>query len=144
MTSSVFPDINVWLAMASSAHVHHLQAKVWYESLRDDEDLIFCRITQLGLLRLLTTAGVMGNRVKTQRQAWEIYDEFLFAGNARLMPEPRLLDERFRQAANLNLASPKDWADSYLAAFSREAAVTLVTFDKALAARAQHAVLLKG
>jgi len=129
MTSSVFPDINVWLAMASSAHVH--------------QDLIFGRLTQLGLLRLLTTAGAMGNRVKTQRQAWEIYDEFLFAGNARLMQEPRLLDESFRRLANLNLASPKDWADSYLAAFAREAAVTLVTFDKALAGRAMHSVLLK-
>jgi toxin-antitoxin system PIN domain toxin len=144
MASSVFPDINVWLAMASSAHVHHVQARTWYESLRGDEGLIFCRFTQLGLLRLLTTSGAMGNRVKTQRQAWEIYDEFLFAGNARLMPEPLLLDESFRRLANLNLASPKDWADSYLAAFAREAAITLVTFDKALAGRAPRAVLLKG
>jgi len=128
--------------MASSAHVHHIQAKSWYESLGDDEGLIFCRFTQLGLLRLLTTAGAMGNRVKSQRQAWEIYDEFLFAGNARLMQEPRSLDESFRRLANLDSASPKDWADSYLAAFAEEAGLTLVTFDKALAGRAKGSVLL--
>ena len=80
MISSVFPDINVWLAMASSAHVHHIQAKTWYESLRDDEDLVFCRLTQLGLLRLLTTAGVMGNRVKTGRQAGRFTTNFFLRG----------------------------------------------------------------
>jgi len=142
MTSLVFPDINVWLAMAYSAHVHHMKANRWYESLDDAEGLIFCRFTQLGLLRLLTTAGAMGNRVRTQRQVWELYDEFLFAGNARLMREPRLLDDSFRRIANLDSASPKDWADSYLAAFAEEAGVRLVTFDKALAGRAKGSVLL--
>lgn len=143
MTSSVFPDINVWLAMSSSAHVHHIQANNWYESLGDDEELIFCRFTQLGLLRLLTIAGAMGNRVRTQRQAWRLYDEFLFAGNARLMYEPRSLDESFRRFAALDSPSAKSWGDSYLAAFAEEGELRLVTFDKALAGRVPDSVLLE-
>jgi len=128
--------------MAASAHVHHVRAKAWFESLHDEEELLFCRFTQLGLLRLLTTWGAMGDRVRTQREAWQIYDCFLLDGNARLMQEPRLLEGSFRRFTTLDSALPKDWADSYLAAFAEETSATLVTFDKALAARARGSVLL--
>jgi toxin-antitoxin system PIN domain toxin len=122
--------------------VHHTRAKGWFDSLGEAE-LIFCRFTQLGLLRLLTLPATMGNRAMTQRQAWKIYDSFVTDGNARLVPEPRSLDQSFRRLANLNTASPKDWADSYLAAFAEEARTTLVTFDRALSQRAKRAVLLQ-
>ena len=39
-------------------------------------------------------------------------------------------------------ASPKDWADSYLAAFAHEIGAKLITFDKALAARSKEAIVL--
>jgi toxin-antitoxin system PIN domain toxin len=143
MTSLVFPDINVWLALSSSVHVHHVLAKKWFDSLADDEELVFCRLTQLGLLRLLTTAGAMGTSVRTQRQAWAIYDAFVTEGGARLMQEPRTLEERFRRLSRSTSASPKDWADSYLAAFADEAGAKLVTFDKALGARAEGAIVLR-
>jgi predicted nucleic acid-binding protein len=34
------------------------------------------------------------------------------------------------------------WADSYLAAFASEIGAKLITFDKALAARAKEAIVL--
>ena len=141
--SLVFPDINVWLAMASSAHIHHVQARSWFYSLADEDELLFCRFTQLGFLRLLTTAGVMGDQVRTQRQAWQVYDGFIEDGNARLVHEPHLLERSLRKFATLDSASPKDWADSYLAAFAEKAFFSLVTFDKALASKAEGAVLLR-
>ena len=141
MTSLVFPDINVWLALACSAHVHHAKAKAWYESLTLEE-LVFCRFTQLGLLRLLTTAAAMGPDVLSQRQAWDLYDAFVQGGGARLLGEPRTLDGSFRALSSLTSASSKDWADSYLAAFAVEAGAVLITFDKALAGRGGEAVLL--
>lgn len=137
----VFPDINVWLALASSIHFHHQQAKEWYEALGDDE-LVFCRFTQLGLLRLLTTSAVMGADVLTQRQAWQVYDAFLKDGGARFLHEPRTLEDSFRKLSRLAFASPKDWGDSYLAAFALEARARLVTFDKVLAGRVKGAVVL--
>src|SRR5258706_12959741 len=140
MTSLVFPDINVWLALASSLHVHHQQAKSWYDSL-DGEQLLFCRFTQLGLLCLLTTEAVMGAETLTQRQAWRVYDALLKANDVEFCHEPRTLEDSFRALSPRLSASPKDWADSYLAAFARETAAKLITFDKALAARSKEATV---
>jgi toxin-antitoxin system PIN domain toxin len=136
----VLPDVNVLLALSNSAHVHSERTKRWFDSLA--EELIFCRLTQLGLLRLLTNASVMGSEVRTQRQAWLVYDQFLIEGYARMMHEPALIDASFRKIASLGSASPQDWADSYLAAFAETGGLTLVTFDKALARKAKGSVLL--
>ncbi|MEI9981637.1 MAG: TA system VapC family ribonuclease toxin [Edaphobacter sp.] len=141
MTPLVFPDINVWLALASAAHSHHTQARRWYESLVDEE-LVFCRFTQLGLLRLLTTKSVMAAETLTQRQAWHVYDLFLKDGGARFLSEPRTLENAFRLLSRHPSLSPKDWADSYLAAFALESGATLVTFDKALAAKGKGTIIL--
>jgi uncharacterized protein len=72
--SSLFPDINVWLALTYEGHVHHTSAVNWFTTLSDDSGLIFCRFTQLGLLRLLTTGAIMGDEVMTQPEAWAAYD----------------------------------------------------------------------
>jgi predicted nucleic acid-binding protein len=56
MTSLIFPDINVWLALLLADHVHRESVKQWWES-DETETLAFVRITQMGVLRLLTTAA---------------------------------------------------------------------------------------
>jgi predicted nucleic acid-binding protein len=67
MTSYLI-DINVWLALTWDGHPHHDVAGVWFESI-DEATLLFCRITMLGLLRLLTNEQVMGQSVVTVREA---------------------------------------------------------------------------
>jgi predicted nucleic acid-binding protein len=52
------PDVNVWIALAAERHIHHLPARQWFNAI-GDERLAFCRITQLGFLRLLTNKHVM-------------------------------------------------------------------------------------
>ena len=69
-TTSLFPDINVWVALTYEGHVHHRTAATWFATLEPDAGLVFCRLTQLGLLRLLTTEAVRGDEVMTQPQAW--------------------------------------------------------------------------
>ncbi len=128
-TTSLFPDINVWVALTYEGHVHHGAAAAWFAELQPDKALAFCRLTQLGLLRLLTTAAVMSDEVMTQPQAWTAYDRWLQD------PRVRFVDERRRQPAT------KDWADSLLAAFATAGGLTLVTFDGALRARAKSAIL---
>src|SRR5260370_33180727 len=108
MTSLVFPDINVWLALASSLHVHHEHAKRWYDSL-DDEQLLFCRFTQLGLLRLLTTKAIMGAETLTQRQAWRVYDVFLKQSEVKFFPEPRALEASFRDFSRRPSSPYNNW-----------------------------------
>jgi len=134
--------VNVWLALSSPDHQHFSPAWAWYTALPDQTVLIFCRHTQLGLLRLLTTQSVMGKGTLTQTQAWKAYDLWHESGGARFAEEPAGLEAAFRSCSASQQASPKEWADAYLAAFADAANLTLVTFDRALTGKAKGAVLL--
>ena len=47
-------DINTWIALSLEAHPQHRPARLWYEeTLLLWGDLIFCRQTELGFLRLI-------------------------------------------------------------------------------------------
>jgi toxin-antitoxin system PIN domain toxin len=142
MTSSVFLDINVWLALSLRDHRYFESAWAWYRTLTPRTVLLFCRITQLGLLRLLTTQIVMGPGTLTQAQAWEAYDRLLKSAGADYIDEPAGMETIFRSLSGSRQASPKEWADAYLAAFAEAAGLTLVTFDRALAGKLKGAVLL--
>jgi|ERR1700723_434279 toxin-antitoxin system PIN domain toxin len=142
MTSSFLPDINVWLALHHQVHRHHLNVVQWFRSLDTDSRLIFCRHTQIGMFRLLTTQAVMGDEVLTQKQCWAIYAHWIDGGRATLLADPAGTDEGFEALASADLPSPKVWADAYLAAFAVSSDLTLVTFDKALAQKASRAVVL--
>jgi hypothetical protein len=90
MRSFLFPDINVWIALSYEGHAHHAAAVRWFTTLDLDQDssLIFCRFTQLGLLRLLTAEAVMGDEVMTQPEAWDAYDRWQQDDRVELMNEP--------------------------------------------------------
>jgi uncharacterized protein len=138
----LFPDVNVWVALAHEAHPHHPHAKAWTNSLNSADVVYFCRFTQLGLLRLLTNEIAMGEDVLTQLQAWQAFDALVADSSNRMMDEPAGLDPFFRQHTSGRQASTKQWADGYLSAFAEAAGLTLVTFDKALAGKTKGAVLL--
>jgi len=61
-------DVNVWIALAVGFHRHHSIARQWEEQL-SDESLAFCRITEMGLLRMLTNANVMDGVPLTPAEA---------------------------------------------------------------------------
>ena len=82
MTSSFLPDINVWVALHFDGHRHHHEAVEWFRSLSDDDPLVFCRHTQIGLFRLLTTDAVMCGEPLTQMQCWAIYSRWIDSGRA--------------------------------------------------------------
>jgi uncharacterized protein len=143
-TSFLFPDINVWIALTIERHVHHMRATEWFESISGSGRLFFCRFTQLGLLRLLTLEAVMGQKeVMAQAEAWKIYDRWLQDERISFLDEPAEIEAAFRGLTQSSQAAPKDWADSYLAAFAQAAQLTLVTFDQALSSKARQLVLLK-
>ena len=144
MTSLIFPDVNVWVALSLRAHEHSEAAWVWYRSLRADEELAFSRLTQLGLLRLLTTQSVARDETLTQIQAWAIYDGWIKNGGSCFLDEPYGIEIEFRFHADRKTPSPKEWGDSYLVAFAAAAALPLVTFDKGLSRRYARTILLGG
>lgn len=141
-TSFLFPDINVWLALSHDGHQHHDVARDWHESLDGEVRLCFCRHTQLGLLRLLTSEVVMGDDALTQPEAWGVYDGWLRDSRVSMVDEPQGLDRRFRALSRLRRAAPKAWADAYLAAFAETSQMTLVTFDQAFKGRLPALTLL--
>lgn len=141
-TTSLFPDINVWVALTYEGHVHHVTAVAWFATLSLDATVAFCRFTQLGLLRLLTTPAVMGDEVMTQPQAWAVYDRWLQDPRVTLVDEPAELETRFRALTRRRQPATKDWADSFLAAFATVGQLTLVTFDRGLRAKVKSVVLL--
>lgn len=68
------PDVNVWVALASDRRVHHKPATVWFDSIQQTESVAFCRITEMGFLRLLTNQKVMAEDTLDPKPAWRVYD----------------------------------------------------------------------
>lgn len=140
--SFLFPDINVWIALTYRGHIHYSAATNWLDKTPGETQLCFCRFTQLGFLRLLTTAPVMGDQLCSQTQAWKIYDQWVSSGHAIYVEEQPSLELIFRKLSRSPQAAPKDWADSYLSAFAQASGLRLVTFDQSLARKTQDSLLL--
>jgi uncharacterized protein len=126
-----FLDANVWLALLWSRHVHSERAGAWFERC-SEEKFFFCRITQITVLRLLTTPMVMGSDVKTMSEAWALWDKVCADDRIALLAEPEAIEPEFRRISALRSSSPKVWADAYLVAFAAVAGLKLVTFDRGL------------
>src|ERR1035441_6959782 len=131
-----FPDINVWLALATPEHIHSPVARRWWQ--QESRAIAFSRLTQLGFLRLVTTAAAMDGKPLNITQAWHVYDRFYDDDRVVFIAEPPDVDRRFREKAVGRLASPKIWADAWLLALAQAANGILITFDKELAARGAH------
>lgn len=142
MKSLIFPDVNVWLALTYEKHAHNRSAVAWYERLGSTSTLIFCRHTQMGLFRLLSTAAVMGEDSLDQQECWQVYDRLAESGVAFLAQEPPGIDAELRARTLERSPWPKQWADAYLAAFAEAGGLTLVTFDRALAGKVEGAMVL--
>jgi predicted nucleic acid-binding protein len=95
MNSLNFPDINLWLAIAAPQHVHAAIAKAWWE--KETGSIAFCRLTQLGFLRLLTTAAVMDGKPLSMTEAWRVYDRIYDDDRVMFVAEPPEVDKRFRE-----------------------------------------------
>jgi uncharacterized protein len=126
-----FLDANVWLALLWSRHIHSERAGAWFER-AGEEKFFFCRVTQITVLRLLTTPMVMGSDVKTMTEAWTLWDKVCADDRIALLAEPEAIETGFRRFSVLRSSSPKVWADAYLVAFAAVAGLKLVTFNRGL------------
>src|SRR5580692_7889504 len=113
---SFFPDLNVWIALSVTKHTHHRDAWQWFKELPEDCALLFSRYTQLGLLRLLTNAAVMGDYAHSVHSGWTVYDRRLRDPRIQLHPEPRGVDTTLRQVTASFASKPASkWiGDCYL------------------------------
>ena len=130
------PDVNIWLSLALSGHSHHAEARKWLDGESSPGSIIFCRATQQGLMRLLTTTAVLapyGVAPLTNRAAWEIGEQFLADERITFAAEPDGVEATWKAWAARETASPKLWMDGWLAAFAIQSGCQLVTLDKGFA-----------
>ena len=121
------------MALAASEHIHHDPAHKWWQ--QETGAIAFCRLTQIGLLRLLTHTVAMDAKPLSLREAWRLHDRLYDDDRVRFVAEPSEVELRFREHTKHGTVSPKLWTDAWLLAFARAAGGTLVTFDQALAER---------
>jgi len=137
------PDVNVWIALAAERHTLHGKARHWFSNLQD-EKLAFCRLTQLGFLRLLTNKHVMLEEVMSPGEAWRAYRDLRSDRRIGYAAEPSELPETWQAFTEGPLSSPNLWTDAYLCAFANAARLTLVTFDKRIPIREDVSCLVLG
>ena len=134
MTSYLI-DINVWLALSWLGHPDSKAACDWLSAIpKNRTRLLFCRITQLGLLRLLTNERLMGGSVLTTAAAVRTVDRWNEDPRVAFAEEPQGVESAFRQSLEEfgNKSATKVIMDAYLVGFAKVEQATLVSFDKAL------------
>jgi uncharacterized protein len=122
------PDVNVWIALAAEGHLHHVPARKWFAK-QTAASVAFCRITQMGLFRLLTNPSVMGRGPRTIVQAWETFAQLRADRRSVFAVEPDGVEPAWRQLMTQSGVGPSSWTDAYLAAFAEAHSFALVTFD---------------
>lgn len=126
-------DVGMWLAAVWAGHVHHPPAAAWVNA--QSGELRMCRVTQLGLLRLLSNSSVMGDDVLSRADAWSVIDRLRADSRVHWMSEPPQLESAFRAISARDDNSHQLWTDDYLAAFAQAGGFTMVTLDAGFARR---------
>lgn len=121
-------DVNVWLAAVWARHAHHRAAKRFVDG--SEDELAFCRVTEMALLRLVTNPAVTGKDVRTRRQAWDLLLALQADPRVRFLSEPRGLAPLWIVLSKRDDNSHLLWTDDYLAAFAQAADLDLITLDR--------------
>jgi hypothetical protein len=129
----ILVDVGVWLAAVWGRHLHYPAASGWLNQQADD--LVFCRVTQMGLLRLLSNPAIMGDDSVDRSQAWRLFDQLWSDERVQWADEPDELDAVWRAISARDDKSHKLWTDDYLAAFAQAGGLTLATLDRRLPGR---------
>ncbi len=126
-------DVGPLLALVWRRHEAHERATTWLDSTNEPSGI--CRVTAMGLLRLLSNPAVMSTDATSRRQAWEILDTVLSDERFEWCDEPSGITDKFRRLSATDDRSHKLWTDDYLAAFALSAATSLTTLDRKFRAR---------
>jgi len=127
---AVLCDVNFLVALCHRSHQHHLAAKTWLDAGRGDAGLVLCRVSQLGLLRLLTNPAVMRGEVCTTDESWAVHDRLMTDARFSYHEEPIGVQAKLREFTKGFSFSSKLWQDAYLAAFAVSSGLDFITFDR--------------
>ena len=120
-------DVNVWIALTDARHVHHEAARRYWQS-EAAELTVFCRLTMLAFLRLITQERMSSPPLRAGR-AWEVYRDYLKAPGVGFLPEPAGVEEKLAELSTLPAFRHRLWTDAYLAALAIGSGCRLVSVD---------------
>jgi hypothetical protein len=122
------PDINVWLALSDPDHQHHSRARFYWET-QSAREIAFCRVTMLGLLRLLTHSKVMAGQPFSVTEALAAYEAFIALPEICFVEDSPLAESLFFQWAKASDFRPRHWTDLWIAALAHAAGARVISFD---------------
>lgn len=121
-------DASVWVALGAPDHVHYQRARRYWDAQAANE-LAFCRVTALALLRYLTNPRILGDAALDGATAWQALATWLAAPRVSFLNEPPGIDEWLRRWAVQLDPRGGQWTDAYLAAFAAAGNCRVVAFD---------------
>jgi uncharacterized protein len=128
-TTVDLPDLNVWLALACPDHSHHRQALHYWEQ-QAAEQVLFCTVTALGLLRLVGQPKLMGAAVKTSGEASALLEAFCQQPGVSMASAELNGWDVFHQLLRSGELPARLCTDAYLAAVAMANGWRLVSFDR--------------
>jgi toxin-antitoxin system PIN domain toxin len=121
------PDVNVLLAIVAEGHIHHFSDQRWFGE-QEEDSVGICRVTQMGLLRLLTNPKILPVPCSIS-VAWKLWRELIADKRIFFEFEPPELEAAWSAMIRLPGTGPSSWTDAYLAAFAKQSGYRMVTFD---------------
>lgn len=122
------PDLNLWLALIDADHEHHARARRYWEQ-EAAADIAFCRVTMLGLLRLLTNTRVMHGAPFSAPEAWNAYHAFASLPEVGFIEDSLDAEKRFELWSRRPDFPAHGWTDAWIAALAASAGARVVSFD---------------
>jgi toxin-antitoxin system PIN domain toxin len=123
------PDLNVWLALTWPEHSHHQQAVHYWEQQAADQ-VLFCTVTALGLVRLVCQPKLMGTAVKNAAQASALLDALCQQMGVQLAEPEHSSWEVFHQLLRGGELPARLCTDAHLAALAIANGWRMVSFDR--------------
>lgn len=128
--TAVLADGNVLIALTVEDHVHHRQAREWFNG--HDDEFATCPMTQGTLLRFLVREGVgLPSALSALQQIQSLPQHVFWADEIG-----------FDATVLAGVIGHRQVTDSYLAALARHFDGHLVTLDRGLAALHPHTAQL--
>jgi toxin-antitoxin system PIN domain toxin len=124
--------VSVWVSAVFPTHPFHLQARQALEAATPAGPAAFCRSTEQGFLRLLSTPVILkayGAEGLTNRDALVALEALLALPQVSVREEPPGLRALWHRLAARDTPSPKVWMDAYLATFAMAGGLRMVTLD---------------
>jgi uncharacterized protein len=123
-------DVNFLVAILHARHVFSRRAVSWVDKQEEPGSILFCRVVQMGALRLLTDSRWLKTDVQPAAAVWGAWDQLLLDRRFARVEEPPRIEAEWRRLTRALASGRCADTDAYLAAFARVGGYRLLTFDR--------------